>query len=57
MDTRPAGFASDRTDDELQQERQDWGLARSQASPGSLADRLAAAYGHAVAVELDRRNG
>jgi hypothetical protein len=56
MDTRADGYASTRTADELTQVRDDLIMARAQAKRGSLTDRLAAAYGHALAAETDRRD-
>jgi hypothetical protein len=56
MDTRADGYASTRTAGELTQVRDDLAMARAQAKRGSLTDRLAAAYGHALAAETDRRD-
>jgi hypothetical protein len=56
MDTRADGYASTRTAGELTQVRDNLAMARLQAKPGSLTDRLAAAYGHALAAETDRRD-
>jgi hypothetical protein len=56
MDTRADGYASTRTAGELTQVHDGLVMARAQAERGSLTDRLAAAYGHAVAAETDRRD-
>jgi hypothetical protein len=55
--TRADGYAGTRTAGELIQVRADLAMTRAQAKPGSLTDRLTAAYGCALAAETDRRGG
>jgi hypothetical protein len=61
VETRADGYAGTRTADELTRVRDDLAMTRAQASPAhslthSLTDRLAAAYGHALGAETDRRD-
>jgi hypothetical protein len=54
VETRADGYAGTRTAGELTQVHADLAMTRAQAKPGSLTDRLAAAYGCALAAETDR---
>jgi len=55
MDTRADGYASTRSAGELTQVHVGLAMAGAQVKRGSLTDRLAAAYGQALAAETDRR--
>jgi hypothetical protein len=57
VETRADRYAVTRTPDELMQVCDDLSMTRPQAKPGSLTDRLAAAYGQALGAETGRRGG